>query len=386
MVAPSTRSWKHRLRGYRRCRVHHLPYEGVLMQASRAKRHEAYLRTVERHIGDAADAGVCRATVHDSVLSGSTITIDGAELVNFGSCMYMGLNVDPRLKQGAIDAIERFGPVYSSSPVYTSVDLYTALRQRLETIFGHPVAIPTTTTLGHLGVLPVLITPDDAVLIDHQAHTSMHMATQVLIANGAEVSILPHNDMDMLEATIQEQHKAHDKVWYLTDGVYSMFGDMAPVHELEALQRRYENLWVYYDDAHGFGWRGAHGRGYVLEQIELNDRMVVAVSLSKSFGTGGAAVVFPDAAMVRRVQVAGGTFLFSGPIHPAEPPPRSSPPTSISQRAARTQRPAAGPHSAHPASECGAAAPRCVTCRHTDLVHLHRRTSPSHRTRPSADG
>jgi 7-keto-8-aminopelargonate synthetase-like enzyme len=288
------------------------------MQVSRAKRHEAFYRTVERHIGDAADAGVCRATVCDPLLAGDSITVDGRRLLNFGSCMYMGLNVDPRLKQGAIDAIERFGPVYSSSPVYTSVDLYEALRERLERIFGHPVAIPTTTTLGHLGVLPVLITPDDAVLVDQQAHTSMHMATQVLIASGVDVTMVPHNDLERLEAMVEERHRSHDRIWYLADGVYSMFGDMAPVHDLAALQRRYDNLWLYYDDAHGFGWRGRFGRGYVLDQMELNERMVVAVSLSKSFGTGGAAVVFPDPAMVRRVQVAGGTFVFSGPLHPAE--------------------------------------------------------------------
>lgn len=267
---------------------------------------------------EAADAGVTRATVHDAQLAGDTITIEGRQLLNFGSCMYMGLNVDERLKQGAIDAVQRFGPVYSSSPVYTSVDLYEDLRDRLEEIFGSPVAIPTTTTLGHLGVLPVLITPDDAVLIDHQAHASMHMATQVLIASGVEVTMVPHNDMDALEAAIVERKTTHDRVWYLADGVYSMFGDTAPVKEVEELQKRHDNLWVYFDDAHGFGWRGRNGRGFVLEHVELNDRMVVAVSLSKSFGSGGAAVVFPRRDLVPRVHAAGSTFVFSGPLHPAE--------------------------------------------------------------------
>jgi 7-keto-8-aminopelargonate synthetase-like enzyme len=288
------------------------------MQGSRARRHEAYYRTVERHIGDAADAGFCRATVHDEVLDGDRMSLNGRTVTNFGSCMYMGLNVDERLKRGAVEAIERFGPVYSSSPVYTSVNLYEELRERLERIFGHPVAIPTTTTLGHLGVLPVLVTPDDAVVIDHQAHASMHMALQTLIAMGTEVKTIPHADLDAAERAIAQFAKDHDRVWLLADGVYSMFGDVAPVGEIVELQRRYDNLWVYYDDAHGFGWRGKHGRGYVLEKTELNERMIVAVSLSKSFGSGGAAVVFPDVAMVRRVQVAGSTFMFSGPLHPAE--------------------------------------------------------------------
>ncbi len=295
-----------------------MPEEGAPMTASQAKRHEAYHRLVDRIMSDGVAAGVIRATVEDEHLEGDAIHVDGRRLINFGSCMYMGLNVDPRLKQGAIEAIERFGPVYSSSQIYTSVDLYQILQEHLEAIFDAPVAVPTTTTLGHLGVLPVFVSPADAVLIDQQAHTSMQMATQLLLGAGTQVDTIPHNDMDALEAAIKERTSTHDRIWYLADGVYSMFGDTAPIADIVDLQERYDQLWVYYDDAHGFGWRGRHGRGYVLEQTELNDHMIVAVSLSKSFGTGGAAVAFPNRTMVDRVRITGGTFVFSGPLHPAE--------------------------------------------------------------------
>ncbi len=291
---------------------------GLEMRSNEAARRERFFRMTERHIGGAVDAGVCRISVHDDALDGASITIDGRQLVNFGSCAYLGLNVDDRLKQGAIEAVERFGPVFSSSTVYTSVDLYDQLQDRLESIFGGHVVMPTTTTLAHLSALPVLVGVDDAVIVDAQAHASVHMALQLLENDGVPIHVVPHNDVEALEASVGEHSPDFEKVWYLADGVYSMWGDVAPVEEVADLMERYENLHVYYDDAHGVGWAGEHGRGYVLERVRLHARMVVAVSLAKSFGSGGAALVFPDAATAHRVKVCGGTMTFSGPIHPAE--------------------------------------------------------------------
>ena len=81
---------------------------------------------------------------------------------------------------------------------------------------------------------------------------------------------------------------------------------------------RHDNLYAYFDDAHGFGWRGTNGRGWVLDAVPWHPRLVVAVSLAKSFGSGGAALAFPDRAMAERVQMSGGTLVFSGPLHPAQ--------------------------------------------------------------------
>jgi 7-keto-8-aminopelargonate synthetase-like enzyme len=288
------------------------------MRSQRGVRHERYLRLAERHIGDAVDAGVCRLTVSDDLLAGESITINGERLVNFGSCAYLGLNTDPRLKAGAIAALERYGPVFSSSAAYTSVDLYEDLRDRLEQVFDASVILPTTTTLGHLSALPVLVGLDDLVLVDIQTHASVQMATQLLKAENIPVKLLPHNDVAAIERAVTAAAPLHHRVWYLADGVYSMLGDVAPVREVAALMERFDNLHAYYDDAHGFGWKGRHGRGFVLDTVPLHDRMVVAVSLAKSFGTGGAAIVFPDPEQARRVMVCGGTMTFSGPIHPAE--------------------------------------------------------------------
>ena len=288
------------------------------MRSGNAAQHERILKVFERYVASARDAGLVRMRVEDDVLEGDAITIDGRRLTNFGSCAYNGLNTDPRLKRAAIEAIERFGPVYSSSVAYTSVDLYTRLEDLLEQMFEAPVIVPTTTTLGHLSCLPLVAGPGSTVLIDSQAHSSVHLATQVLKSSGIDVTPLPHNDTAALEAAVDEACRSHDQVWYLADGVYSMLGDIAPVGCIARLLDEYPNLWVYIDDAHGIGWAGKHGRGVVLERMDLHPRMIVAASLAKSLGAGGAVLVFPDVELANRVQIAAGPMTFSGPLHPAE--------------------------------------------------------------------
>jgi 7-keto-8-aminopelargonate synthetase-like enzyme len=110
----------------------------------------------------------------------------------------------------------------------------------------------------------------------------------------------------------------YNKVWYLADGVYSMYGDSAPVEDVAALQAVYANLYVYYDDAHGFGWAGEHGRGHVLSRVPLNDRMVIAAGFAKAFGSLGAVLIFGDEDLARRVRLVGGPLTFSGPIPPPD--------------------------------------------------------------------
>ena len=285
---------------------------------ARARAHQRFLTIAGRNIDRFCEEKLARISVEDQSPTGEWISMEGRKVLNFGSCAYLGLNVDPRLKEGAIEAIERFGPVYSSSTVYTSVDLYGALEERLTAIFDAPVAIPATTTLGHLSALPVLVGLDDLVIVDLQAHASVQMATQVLRAEDVAVELIRHNDINALAARLEEVGDRYERVWYLADGLYSMYGDAAPVLEIRALLDTYPNLWVYYDDAHGVGWCGRNGRGWVLNETDHHERVVISASLAKSFGAGGAVLVLPDAATKRRLEHTGGTFIFSGPVHPAE--------------------------------------------------------------------
>ncbi len=288
------------------------------MSARSASRHERFLRLLQRNADCIVDAGLARVRIEDEYLSGESIILDGKRLLNFGSCAYLGVNLDPRLKQGAIRAIERFGPSFSSSTAYASVSLYDELEERLQLVFESPVVVFPTTTLGHLSALPVLLGEGDVALVDAQAHSSVHLATDVLQSKGIEVRLLPHNDMAALDRALDELAPRHRSVWYLADGVYSMLGDVAPVRDIVARLDDHPNLHLYFDDAHGFGWQGLHGRGYVLDQVPMRERMVVAGSLSKSFGSGGAAIALPDEETARRVQMLSGPLIFGGPVHPAE--------------------------------------------------------------------
>lgn len=288
------------------------------MRTGNASRHERLLTLFERNFRASKQRGLTGVRVEDQHLDGAWLAIGGRRVVNFGSCAYLGLNTDPRLKSAAKDAIDRFGPVFSSSTAYTSVGLYSELEDRLRRIFHSHVIVPPTTTLGHLAALPVLIGEGDAVIVDSQAHSTVHLATQVLMAEGIPVTAVAHNDMEILQVEVAEACGRFDRVWYLADGVYSMLGDVAPVARIMDLVDQHDNLHVYFDDAHGFGWRGTNGRGWVLDAVPWHPRMVIAVSLAKSFGSGGSALAFPNSAMAERVQLSGGTLVFSGPLHPAQ--------------------------------------------------------------------
>lgn len=286
------------------------------MRAGPAIQHETLLRRFQRDVTATHQLGL-RGVRFDDVGDGSIIRVDGRELANFGNCSYLGINLDPRLKAGAIEATERYGPLYSSSQAYAAVSLYEELTDRFLEITGAPaIVLPPTTTLGHLAALPTLVGSSDVVVVDSHSHASLQLTTQVLAGRGIPIQPVSHNDTEELSRTLDELQAHHRHMWYLADGVYSMLGDLAPVGEITELMGRYPNLYCYLDDAHGFSWQGLHGRGYVVSHMEWTERLVLAVGLAKSFGSGGALLAFGDPEMAERVDLLGGPMNFSGPIHP----------------------------------------------------------------------
>jgi 7-keto-8-aminopelargonate synthetase-like enzyme len=265
----------------------------------------------------AADRGLLMRTPDDTgPLDGRTIELDGVPLVNFGSCSYLGLEMDPRMRQAVCDAVMRYGTQFSSSRAYLSSPQYPELETLLSEMFGGYVLVTPTTSLGHLSAMPVLIGADDALILDQQVHNSIQTAAHQLRVHGTPVEMIRHNRMDRLVKMIDRLAPDHRNIWYAADGVYSMFSDYAPFAELAELQERYPQLHLYIDDSHGIGWAGKHGRGPALDALGGRDRLVVAGSLNKSFAAAGGALVFPDPELRRRVRTLGGPMLFSGPIQP----------------------------------------------------------------------
>ena len=109
-------------------------------------RHDRILDLAERRLSLGVERGVIQRRIEDKYLEGAIITLDGATLVDFSSCAYLGVNQDRRLKAGAIEAVERIGTSYSSSPTYTALGLYDQLESQLRQRTEATVADPQTTT------------------------------------------------------------------------------------------------------------------------------------------------------------------------------------------------------------------------------------------------
>lgn len=277
------------------------------------------LRSIEAGIGLVRGAGLAHLVAEDSRLDGRQITLNGERLVNFGSCSYLGLETDERLKTAACAAVERYGVVFSSSRAYVSVPLFDEYEGLMSELVGrHPVVIAPSTSLLHQAALPVLVGERDAVCFDVLVHSSVQAVLPTLLQRGVPCEPIPHNRIDLLERRARRLAQNHERIHYLCDGVYSMHGDLADLDALGDLLDRMPRLFAYVDDAHGVGWAGRHGAGVVLGERGLHERMAVALGLAKSFATGGAVVTVQDPELSRRIFSCGAPLIFSGPLQPAQ--------------------------------------------------------------------
>jgi 7-keto-8-aminopelargonate synthetase-like enzyme len=251
-------------------------------------------------------------------IKGNAISLEGKEVINFGSCSYLGLEFDDRLKDASKQAIDDFGTQFSESRAYVSISLYKELEELFEKIFESPVVITQTTTLGHIAAIPVLVDSEDCIIMDHQVHNSVQIAVNLVKSQGVTVELLRHNRIDLLEERVKVLRSKYKKIWYMADGIYSMYGDVSPVKEIYALMDKYPELNYYVDDAHGMSIYGKHGRGYVLHEAPIHERAIVATSLVKAFPTGGAVFVFPTKEKAQLVRNCGSTLITSGPLQPAQ--------------------------------------------------------------------
>ncbi|MFE6926120.1 aminotransferase class I/II-fold pyridoxal phosphate-dependent enzyme [Nocardia sp. NPDC057663] len=280
--------------------------------------HSQRIAAVENVIDNAVRLGVFRDSAQDDRLDGRTVTVEGKSLLNCESCSYLGLEMHQDVKQGVIEAAERYGALFSASRSYLSSPLYAEAEDLLSSLFERPTLIAPTTTLGHISALPALVAEQDALILDRQAHNSIHVAASLVRDYNSSVSTVDHSDMAKLEARIEELSPSRERIWYALDGLYSMDADFAPFEEINQLMRRHPHLWLYVDDAHSVSWSGKRGRGHALEKLDAEalSRSVVAMSLGKAFGAVGGALTFPDGDMLRRVFTLGGPMLFSGQVQP----------------------------------------------------------------------
>jgi 7-keto-8-aminopelargonate synthetase-like enzyme len=263
------------------------------------------------------ESGIAHLTTDDKGFKRNSVSIDGREYVNFTLCDYLAFSHDERIKEGAIKALEKHGFYASISRTYIKLDLYEEAEEYLSKVFEKPAIIFPRASLAHIGVLPVITDTNDAILIDHQVHTSIRLASDLLKSYGNYVEVIRHNRIDILEDKIKELSKKYSKVWYLTDGVFSMYGDVLPTHDLQSLLNKYEQFYLYIDDAHGLSWDGKNGKGFTLENLPLHSKMVVSASLCKGIGAEGGVTVCYDEDVKKKLVTCAAPLIFTSPISPA---------------------------------------------------------------------
>ncbi|TPE44335.1 bifunctional aminotransferase class I/II-fold pyridoxal phosphate-dependent enzyme/GNAT family N-acetyltransferase [Pontibacter mangrovi] len=282
-------------------------------------RHNNILDTVDSVLSVSKKNGIIHLHAQDDMLTGQHLTLKGRKVLHFGTCGYLGLEHHPALKQGAIEAIQRYGTQFPMSRTYVSNPLYAELEQMIQAMYQAPAVISKNCTLAHLTTIPSLIRQSDLVILDHQVHASVQEAVKKMLSQGVTVEMIRHNNLEMLEDRILKLRSKYERIWYMADGVYSMYGDFAPIKDLIALAEKYEQLYLYVDDAHGMSWAGQHGTGYVMSQMDnrLYRKMVLTANLGKAFGACGGVSLFPNEEWYHKVNNFGGPLTFSVQIEPA---------------------------------------------------------------------
>jgi len=247
---------------------------------------------------------------------GPWIVVDGKKVLNMCSNNYLGLAAHPKIKEAAIRAILDYG--VGAGAVRTiagTMELHVELEEKLAKFKKREAAILFQSGYNaNLGALSALIKKnEDAVFVSEELnHASIIDGMRL---SGAPKVIYKHLDMDDLKKKLEEV-KDKKKKLIVTDGVFSMDGDLAPLPEIVELAEQYDAM-VYVDDAHGEGVLGDHGRG-IVDYYNLHERVDFEMgTLSKAFGVIGGYVAGPEEA-IEYLKQRGRPFLFSSALNPPD--------------------------------------------------------------------
>lgn len=254
------------------------------------------------------------------------------EMLDFGTCAYLGMEKEAHIVNEVSKNLKQYGLRISSSQVYARSSLYDAAEKALKEIFDTNIILTTTTTLAHQITIPVLIHSDAVVCYDEYIHNSVkqalklrynipqskagfifHKIVKKLTSSKIRVNFhkdikLSHNTLDDLDTILRKYPRR--KVWYICDGTYSMHGDTAPLDEIKKYLDKYDNLYVYIDDAHGFGITGSKGCGSAFEILGLHQRVLYTFSLAKALSATGGIIVCPNTEWYKYLRYFGENYTF----------------------------------------------------------------------------
>jgi 8-amino-7-oxononanoate synthase len=240
---------------------------------------------------------------------GTTAHFEGKEVVMIGSNNYLGLTTDPRVRQAATEAIERYGTSVTGSRFLNgTLELHLELDRRLAHYVGKEAALVFPTGYQtNVGTISALVGKGDYVIIDKDDHASI--VDGCLMCRG-ELKRFRHNDLSSLEAVLEKLPADAGKL-VVVDGVYSMGGDISPLPELVEICQRY-GARIMVDDAHGIGVTG-RGRG-TAAHFGLTDQVdLIMGTFSKSFASIGGFIA-GDADIVHYIQHHARSLIFSAAL------------------------------------------------------------------------
>jgi glycine C-acetyltransferase len=254
------------------------------------------------------DAGLYNRIRTLSSPQGAWLRVDGQRVLNFCSNNYLGLANHPHLVQSAREVMERYGvgPAAVRSIAGTT-DLHLELETRLAKFKGVEAAITFQSGFcANLGTIPALVGKEDAIYSDELNHASIIDGSRL---SGAKIIRYAHCDPADLDRQLSESRAQFPKVLVITDGVFSMDGDVAPLDKIYAVAQKHEAI-LMVDDAHGEGVLGKGGRG-IVDHFHLHGKVDVEIgTLSKAFGVmGGVSAGSPI--IVEWLRQRGRPFLFS---------------------------------------------------------------------------
>lgn len=238
---------------------------------------------------------------------GPLAIIDGRELISFCSNDYLGLANEPALIEAAADGARQWGVGSGASHLVSGhLTPHEQLEARLAAFTGFADALLFSTGyMANLGIVPALVGRGDAVFADKLNHASLIDAVQL---SRADHERYPHADMAALERLLAASPAKRKLI--LTDAVFSMDGDVAPLPQLLELAERYD-AWLVIDDAHGFGVLGAQGRGSLSHfGIAASPRLIYMGTLGKAAGASGAFVA-ASATVIEWLLQRARTYIFT---------------------------------------------------------------------------
>ena len=212
---------------------------------------------------------------------------DGGRVVHFSSNDYLGLAADPLLREAAMEALEKYGAGSGASRLLSgTMPPHAELESALAEFKGTEAALAFSCGYSTaLGTIPALVGPRDVVILDKLAHACLVDGARL---SGATIRVFPHNDAGRLEHLLKKcrESDASRRILIVTESVFSMDGDLAPLAEIVALKEKF-GAWLLLDEAHGVGVLGNHGRG-LADALGLGQWIEIQMgTLGKAFGAAG---------------------------------------------------------------------------------------------------